>query len=284
MEKSTMNRWLNGRHLPAVVAAPEPSRRQAADAQTVQRRYDCPPESKKLSTVEGDQRVSTGQRPASSFCFPDAAKPTATVNLSPIWSVRGHENYGETGMAHLLEHHDLQGVEEFSRPDPGVHCARLPASTGRPGSTEPITTSRFPATDDNLEWALAWSADAMVNSFIARKDLDSEMTRRAQRIRDGRKRVRQEFMLKRMQSMLYRLAQLRQQHDRRPQRHRERQESRICSAFYRTLLSARQRGADRRRQVRRAANAWTGLWPVSAKLPKPTRASWRRAVDRRADG
>ena len=30
--------------------------------------------------------------------------------------------------------------------------------------------------DDNLKWYLGWLADSMVNSFIARKDLDTEMT------------------------------------------------------------------------------------------------------------
>ena len=34
----------------------------------------------------------------------------------------------------------------------------------------------FQATDENLEWALDLEADRMVNSFIAKKDLDSEMT------------------------------------------------------------------------------------------------------------
>ena len=34
----------------------------------------------------------------------------------------------------------------------------------------------FAANDENLKWYLDWQADAMVNSFIARKDLDSEMT------------------------------------------------------------------------------------------------------------
>ncbi|MCI0489640.1 MAG: insulinase family protein, partial [Blastocatellia bacterium] len=34
----------------------------------------------------------------------------------------------------------------------------------------------FAATDENLEWALDLEADRMVNSFIAKKDLDSEMT------------------------------------------------------------------------------------------------------------
>src|SRR5207342_1445612 len=34
----------------------------------------------------------------------------------------------------------------------------------------------FAASDASLEWYLRWSADAMTHSFIARKDLDSEMT------------------------------------------------------------------------------------------------------------
>ena len=34
----------------------------------------------------------------------------------------------------------------------------------------------FTATDENLDWALAMEADRMVNSLIAQKDLDSEMT------------------------------------------------------------------------------------------------------------
>ena len=34
----------------------------------------------------------------------------------------------------------------------------------------------FTASDENLDWALAMEADRMVNSFIARKDLDTEMT------------------------------------------------------------------------------------------------------------
>ncbi|MDP3086447.1 MAG: pitrilysin family protein, partial [Rubrivivax sp.] len=34
----------------------------------------------------------------------------------------------------------------------------------------------FAANDDNLRWYLSWQADAMLNSFIARSDLDTEMT------------------------------------------------------------------------------------------------------------
>ena len=34
----------------------------------------------------------------------------------------------------------------------------------------------FQATDENLKWALEMESDRMVNSFIAKNDLDSEMT------------------------------------------------------------------------------------------------------------
>jgi hypothetical protein len=61
-------------------------------------------------------------------------------------------------------------------------------------------------------------------------------------------------MIKRLQSLLFRLAQLRQQHDRRAQRHRERQD-REPAGLLSEVLPARQRGADGGRQVRRAEDA-----------------------------
>ena len=41
--------------------------------------------------------------------FPDASKPTVTVNVTYLVGSR-HENYGETGMAHLLEHLMFKGA------------------------------------------------------------------------------------------------------------------------------------------------------------------------------
>src|SRR6476661_9340420 len=38
--------------------------------------------------------------------FPDAAQPKITVNVTYLVGSR-HEGYGETGMAHLLEHMDF---------------------------------------------------------------------------------------------------------------------------------------------------------------------------------
>ncbi|MBV8500916.1 MAG: insulinase family protein [Paucibacter sp.] len=105
---------------------------------------------------------------------PDASKPTTTVNVTYHVGSR-QENYGETGMAHLLEHLLFKGSKHFG--DPKAEFTKRGFSWN--GSTWFDRTNyfaAFAASDDNLKSYLAWQADAMVNSFIARKDLDSEMT------------------------------------------------------------------------------------------------------------
>ncbi len=75
-------------------------------------------------TVEGitEYRLANGLR---FILFPDPSKPTATVNITYLVGSR-HENYGETGMAHLLEHLHLQGLEELSETRRGIQPARIP--------------------------------------------------------------------------------------------------------------------------------------------------------------
>ena len=106
--------------------------------------------------------------------FPDASKPTATVNVTYFVGSR-HEAYGETGMAHLLEHLVFQGT-----PDHPNISEELAEHGARPNGTTSFDRTNyfetFPSTDENLEWALDLEADRMVNSFISREDLDSEMT------------------------------------------------------------------------------------------------------------
>ncbi|KQY49424.1 peptidase M16 [Lysobacter sp. Root494] len=106
--------------------------------------------------------------------FPDATTPTVTVNLAyGVGSV--HENYGETGMAHLLEHLLFKGTPSHTD---------IPGELKKRGINANATTSfdrtnyygSFPANEDTLAWLLGLEADRMVNSFIAKKDLDSEMT------------------------------------------------------------------------------------------------------------
>src|SRR6476661_1515170 len=104
----------------------------------------------------------------------DPSKPTTTVNITYLVGSR-NENYGETGMAHLLEHLMFKGTPGH----PNIP-QELTAHGARPNGTTWYDRTNyfetFGATDENLKWALDLEADRMVHSFIARKDLDSEMT------------------------------------------------------------------------------------------------------------
>jgi zinc protease len=107
--------------------------------------------------------------------FPDNSKPKITVNVVYMVGSR-NEGYGETGMAHLLEHMVFKtsksGREVFKE------------LTDHSGGTFNGTTSydqtmyfeTFNASDDNLRWALQLESDRMVNMTMLKKDLDSEMT------------------------------------------------------------------------------------------------------------
>jgi zinc protease len=124
-------------------------------------------------TVEGITEYTLGNG-LKVLLFPDASKPTVTVNVTYFVGSR-HEAYGETGMAHLLEHLVFKGTPTH----PNIMQELTERGADPNGTTWYDRTNyfeTFPATDDNLEWALGLEADRMVNSFIAKKDLDSEMT------------------------------------------------------------------------------------------------------------
>ncbi len=106
--------------------------------------------------------------------FPDASKPTVTVNIAyGVGSV--HENYGETGMAHLLEHMLFKGTPTHGD-IPGEMKKRGIEKNASTWTDRTNYFGSFPANDDTLDWMLGLEADRMVHSFIAKKDLDSEMT------------------------------------------------------------------------------------------------------------
>ena len=106
--------------------------------------------------------------------FPDASKPTVTVNL--VYGVGSvHENYGETGMAHLLEHLLFKGTPTHS--DISGELKKRGIEFNATTSLDRTNYfSSFPANDGTLAWVLGMEADRMVNSNVAKKDLDSEMT------------------------------------------------------------------------------------------------------------
>ncbi|HSW83413.1 MAG TPA: pitrilysin family protein, partial [Usitatibacter sp.] len=127
----------------------------------------------KVTTVEGitEYRLANGLRV---LLFPDASKPTITVNVTYLVGSR-HENYGETGMAHLLEHLMFKGAKNHPHIDADFNKRGMQFN----GTTWIDRTNYFEifeANEDNLRWALEMESDRMVNSFIAKKDLDSEMT------------------------------------------------------------------------------------------------------------
>ena len=106
--------------------------------------------------------------------FPDQSKPTVTVNITYLVGSR-HEGYGETGMAHLLEHLVFKGTPNHPNiPQELTEHGAFPNGTTWYDRTNYFET--MPATDKNLEWAIDMEADRMVNSFIAQKDLESEFT------------------------------------------------------------------------------------------------------------
>ena len=127
----------------------------------------------KLSSVEGitEYTLPNGLRV---LLAPDASKPTTTVNITYLVGSR-HENYGETGMAHLLEHMVFKGTKT---------SGNLMEEMGKRGMDFNGTTfmdrtnyyETFTATEANLEWALAMEADRMVNSTILRSELEKEFS------------------------------------------------------------------------------------------------------------
>ncbi|SDH89256.1 M16 family metallopeptidase [Winogradskyella thalassocola] len=106
--------------------------------------------------------------------FPDNSSQTVTVNITYKVGSR-HEGYGEKGMAHLLEHLVFKGTP--NHPDiPKELTARGARPNGTTWYDRTNYFETFNATEDNIDWALDLEADRMVNSYIAKKDLDSEFS------------------------------------------------------------------------------------------------------------
>src|ERR1039457_4145051 len=106
--------------------------------------------------------------------FPDPSKPKVTVNVTYLVGSR-HEGYGETGMAHLLEH--LMFLQTKTRTNIKQELTDHGAVMN--GTTSWDRTNYFEtvsATDENLRWALELEADRMVNTRMEKAILDKEMT------------------------------------------------------------------------------------------------------------
>ena len=126
-----------------------------------------------VASVEGitEYQLDNGLR---FLLFPDQSKQQITVNITYLVGSR-HEAYGETGMAHLLEHLVFMGTPDHPNIDDELtERGAFPNGTTWLDRTNYFET--FPASEDNLAWALDLEADRMVNSFISAEDLESEMT------------------------------------------------------------------------------------------------------------
>ena len=105
---------------------------------------------------------------------PDAAQTNVVVNV--VYHVGSRlEGYGETGMAHLLEHMMFKGTKRFS----SIKQTIADKGAFANGTTWYDRTDYFeilPAIDSNLIWALDMESDRMVNSLMKNEDLQKEFT------------------------------------------------------------------------------------------------------------
>ena len=127
----------------------------------------------KVATVGGitEYRLDNGLR---FLLVPDRSQQQIAVDITYLVGSR-HEGYGETGMAHLLEHLVFKGTPNH----PHISQELIERGASYNATTFIDRTSyyeTFPAEEDNLAWALGLEADRMVNSYISAKDIESEMT------------------------------------------------------------------------------------------------------------
>src|SRR5215472_4892455 len=106
--------------------------------------------------------------------YPDTSNPKITVNMTYLVGSR-HEGYGESGMAHLLEHLNfiLTTDGRDIKKELTGHGATWNGSTSNDRTNYYET---FTASDENLRWALSLEADRMVKMRMEKGLLDTEMT------------------------------------------------------------------------------------------------------------
>ncbi len=106
--------------------------------------------------------------------YPDASQPKTLVNITyRVGSV--NEYYGETGMAHLLEHMLFKGSTNYPEIDKEFKTRGMSTNA----STWLDRTNYFEvfdANEDTLTWAIGMEADRMINATFNAEQLKSEMT------------------------------------------------------------------------------------------------------------
>ncbi len=129
----------------------------------------------KVTSVEGVTEYSypNGLR---LLLFPDNSKPKLTVNVVYLVGSR-NEGYGETGMAHLLEHMVFKktksGREIFKELTDRVGGGNFNGTTSY---DQTMYFEQMNASDENLRWALGLEAERMTGMTMPKEALDTEMT------------------------------------------------------------------------------------------------------------
>ncbi len=126
----------------------------------------------KVQSIEGitEYRLTNGLQV---LFITDASKPSMTVNMTYRVGSR-HEQYGQTGMAHLLEHLVFRGTKDY--PDVLQQFSQKGLSAN--GTTSFDRTNyyaSFAADEATLEWYLRWQADTMQHLAISEEDLKKEV-------------------------------------------------------------------------------------------------------------
>ena len=106
--------------------------------------------------------------------FPDDSKPQFTVNMTVHVGSR-HEGYGETGMAHLLEHMLFRGTTEFPDIPKWLKDRGVLNMNGTTWLDRTNYYETLPAEGDNLDFAIRMESDRLINSLIRADHLEKEM-------------------------------------------------------------------------------------------------------------
>ncbi|MBM3378141.1 MAG: insulinase family protein [Betaproteobacteria bacterium] len=106
--------------------------------------------------------------------YPSTTKASTTVNLTVKVGSR-HEGYGETGMAHLLEHMVFKGSPKFPN-GLSEFATRGFRVNGTTSWDRTNYYASFAQSNDNTAWMIRWLGDILVNAYVRKSDLDSEMT------------------------------------------------------------------------------------------------------------
>src|SRR6516162_6402446 len=139
----------------------------AVNAQTL------PPGVRKMASMGGitEYDYPNGLRV---LLYADQAKPKFTVNVTYLVGSR-HEGYGESGMAHLLEHMNFIETKNGRKIKDEI-VARGANWNGTTSSDRTNYYETVTSTDENLKWALSLESDRMVNVKFTKQLLDTEMT------------------------------------------------------------------------------------------------------------